>query len=355
MEKYVVIMAGGVGSRFWPRSRKKSPKQLLNIIGDYTMIQETYYRVKNLVSPENVFIITNKVQKVLIEEQLPEIPAKNIIAEPVGKNTAPCIGLAAKIINNLNKDSVFVTLPADHIIKDENKFLSTLNKAIEFAESSKGLLTFGITPARPETGYGYINFNKDEIKENIHKVKKFVEKPDLSTAEMYLESGEYLWNSGMFIWRSDVILEEIQKYLPAIYKHLENIDEKIDEDELNQILASIYPQMDSVSIDYGIMEKSEKVYVMEGDFGWSDVGSWETVYELNKKDNDENALVGDTYVNDVKNSYIYSPEKFTAVIGVENLLVINTDDALLVCKREQAQEVKKIVDNLNREGRDSLT
>ena len=355
MEKYVVIMAGGVGSRFWPRSRKKSPKQLLNIIGDYTMIQETYYRVKNLVSPENVFIITNKVQKVLIEEQLPEIPAKNIIAEPVGKNTAPCIGLAAKIINNLNKDSVFVTLPADHIIKDENKFLSTLNKAIEFAESSKGLLTFGITPARPETGYGYINFNKDEIKENIHKVKKFVEKPDLSTAEMYLESGEYLWNSGMFIWRSDVILEEIQKYLPAIYKHLENIDEKIDEDELNQILASIYPQMDSVSIDYGIMEKSEKVYVMEGDFGWSDVGSWETVYELNKKDNDENALVGDVYVNDVKNSYIYSPEKFTAVIGVENLLVINTDDALLVCKREQAQEVKKIVDNLNREGRDSLT
>lgn len=354
MEKYVVIMAGGVGSRFWPRSRKKSPKQLLNIFGKNTMIQETYFRVKDFVSPQNTFVITNKVQKALIEEQLPEIPARNIIAEPVGKNTAPCIGVAAKIINNISKDSVFITLPADHLIKDKDKFIDALNKGIDFACKSNGLLTFGITPSRPETGYGYINFKKNEIEKKIHKVRKFVEKPDITTAEKYLESKEYLWNSGMFIWRSDVILSEIKNYLPSIFDKLEKIGDELSEENLTKILNQIYPEMEEVSIDYGIMEKSRKVYVIESDFGWSDVGSWETVYELHDKDNMKNAVVGDVYLDDVKNSYVYSPGKYTAVIGAENFVIINTDDALLVCRREKTQDVKKIVDNLNREGRENL-
>lgn len=350
MELFVVIMAGGVGSRFWPRSRKSKPKQLLNIFGENSMIRETYRRISGIVSPENVFVITNKLQAKLIAEDLSELPEENIIAEPVGKNTAPCVAVSAKTIFNRSSNSVLVTLPADHIIKKEKEFGELILTAAKFAYDKKALVTFGITPTRPETGYGYINFEKTDS-EKIHKVKKFVEKPDRENAEKYLASGDYLWNSGMFIWRSDVILEEVKKYLPDTYSLVSKLE---SDKEYIKVLDEIYPKFESISIDYGIMEKSDKVYTMEGDIGWSDVGSWESVYELSDKDENGNALVGDVYTLNSKNSYIYSKNKFTAAVGIEDMVIINLEDSLLVCKRSEAQNVKKIVDFLTESKRDEL-
>ena len=354
MEKFVLIMAGGVGSRFWPRSRKKLPKQLLNIFGENSMIQDTVDRLKGFVDEKNILIITNKVQKALIEEQLPNLIKENIIAEPVGRNTAPCVGLAASIISNKSKDAVFVTLPADHLIDPIEDFHAALNLGCEFADKSKGLITFGIKPSRPDTGYGYINFNKEEIKPGINKVVKFVEKPNLEKAQEYLSSGDYLWNSGMFIWRADVILEEIKNHLNSIYNGIELLDTTTINHSFYEKLDSIYPTLENISIDYGIMERSDKVYCLHGDFNWSDVGSWETVYELTPKTKDANAVVGDVYLDNSKDNYVYSPKKFTAVIGMEKAVVIDTDDALLVCHRDKVQDVKKVVDYLNQKGSTDL-
>lgn len=354
MEKYVLIMAGGVGSRFWPRSRKNLPKQLLNIFGQQTMIQETVDRIRDLVPPENILIITNKVQKTLVEEQLSFIPKENIVAEPVGRNTAPCVGLAAQIISKKSKDAVFVTLPADHLIKDRKKFNHSLNKAIDFANKSKGLITFGITPKRPDTGYGYINFEKSEVEDNIHKVIRFVEKPDAETAKKYIESGDYSWNSGMFVWRADVILDEISSYLPELSKGLNELDKSIGTNEFDRSLEVFFNSIKGISVDYGIMEKSDKVFMIEGDFDWSDVGSWETVYELSEKDDNSNAIVGDVHLKNTKSSYIYSPNKFCSVIGLNNIVVIDTPDALLVCNRDNVQAVRDTVEYLKENNKEAL-
>ncbi|MCJ7552482.1 MAG: sugar phosphate nucleotidyltransferase [Ignavibacteriaceae bacterium] len=354
MEKYILIMAGGVGSRFWPRSRKNLPKQLLNIFGQQTMIQETVSRIKNFVPPENILIITNKVQKALVEEQLPFLPKENIVAEPIGRNTAPCVGLAAKIINKKSRDAVFVTLPADHLIKNNKLFIETLNRAMDFAYQSKGLITFGITPTRPDTGYGYINFEKTRVENKIHRVIKFVEKPNIQKAKSYLKSGDYSWNSGMFVWRADVILDEISRHLPELSKALDNFDKSIKTKDLNNSLETLFNSIKGISVDYGIMEKSDKVFMIKGEFDWSDVGSWETVYELSKKDESNNALVGDVHTDRTKDSYIYSPEKFTSVIGLQNIVVIDTKDALLVCNRENVQEVRDTVQYLTKKNRDDL-
>lgn len=354
MEKFVLIMAGGVGSRFWPRSRKKLPKQLLNIFGQNSMIQDTVERLKGFVDEKNILIITNKVQKALIEEQLPNLPKENVIAEPVGRNTAPCVALAASVISKKSKDAVFVTLPADHLINPKEDFHSALNLGCDFAYQSKGLVTFGIKPTRPDTGYGYINFEKNETKEGIHKVIKFVEKPNLEKANEYLASGDYLWNSGMFIWRADVILDEINQHLNGIYNGIEKLDTSKIDYEFYQKLDEIYPALDNISIDYGIMEKSDKVYCIQGDFNWSDVGSWETVFELTEKSENNNALVGDVYIDSSNDNYVYNPNKFTALIGIENTVVIDTNDALLVCSRDKVQDVKKIVDYLNEKNKTDL-
>ncbi len=355
MEKFVVIMAGGVGSRFWPRSRKLHPKQLLNIFGENTMIQGTVERLDGYVKKANIFIITNKVQKALIEEQLPSIPKDNIIAEPVGRNTAPCVGLSALLVKNISKDSVIITLPADHLITDKNKFFEALDVAVNFAYHKNGLVTFGINPTRPDTGYGYIKFDKDEADSKIHKVLSFEEKPDLELAEQYLASGNYLWNSGMFIWRADTILDELHSYKKNIFDDLIKIENGIEANGLYDTLEEVYPQMESISIDYAIMEKSDKVYTVKGEFDWRDVGSWETVYELNDKDNNSNAVNGKVFTKDTSSSYIYSPNKFTAVLGEENLIVIDTDDALLICNRKSVQDVREVVKYLESRGEETLT
>ena len=354
MEKYAVVMAGGVGSRFWPRSRKTLPKQLLNLFGEFTMIQETVKRLDGFIDADKIFVITNKVQKALIEEQLPQIPKDNIVAEPVGRNTAPCVALAAAIINEIKNDAVIITLPADHLITDTKKFRQSLQSAAEFAHQSKGLVTFGIEPKRPDTGYGYINFDREEIKPQVHKVKKFVEKPNLETAQQYLASGEYLWNSGMFIWRADVVLDEIKHHLPEIFNSIIMLNKDPSSSNFYRELDDIYPDLRSISIDYGIMEKSDKVFLVKSNFDWSDVGSWETAYELLQKDADMNAKIGDVFSAGSKNSFVYSPGKFAAVVGMENVIVINTEDALLVCNRNNVQDVRKVVDFLSEQEREGL-
>jgi mannose-1-phosphate guanylyltransferase len=346
MKTYAVIMAGGVGSRFWPRSREKMPKQLLKIFGENTMIQDTVNRINKVIPVENIFIVTNKIQKEEIKKQLPQIPHDNIIVEPFGRNTAACIGLASVIINNFNPDAVTVVLPADHIIRDVDAFVAIMKKAIDFAYRSKGLVTIGIQPTRPETGYGYIQRHENEIEENIFKVKTFAEKPNYQTAEKFLESGDFLWNSGMFIWRVDVILEEIKKHMPDLYEGLEKLQKHLMKDDFQKQVELVYGMLRSISIDYGVMEKSDRVYVIRSTFGWSDVGSWEEVYQLSHKDDDGNFIHGKCFVDDVKNSYVYSDNNFTAVLGLENVIVINTDDAVLVANRTHSQDVRKVVDFL---------
>ncbi len=346
MKTYAIVMAGGVGSRFWPRSREKMPKQLLKIFGENTMIQDTIKRIKKLIPDENIFIVTNKTQKEEIKKQLPEIPGGNIIVEPFGRNTAACIGLASIIINNFHPDAVTVVLPSDHIIRDVDAFTNILQKAVDFAYKSRGLVTIGIQPTRPETGYGYIQREEKEIEENIFKVKTFAEKPNYQTAEKFLESGDFLWNSGMFIWRVDVILEEIKNYMPDLYEGLEKLQKHLLKDDFQKQVELVYGMLRSISIDYGVMEKSKRVYVIRSTFGWSDVGSWEEVYQLSHKDENGNSIHGNCFIDDVKNSYIHSEEKFTAVLGLENLIIINTDDALLVANRTHSQDVRKVVDYL---------
>jgi mannose-1-phosphate guanylyltransferase len=239
-----------------------------------------------------------------------------------------------------------VILPADHLIKELDQFHNTINKAAKFAHESKGLVTIGIKPERPETGYGYIQVDENDHRENIFKVINFAEKPNYATAVRFIESGDFFWNSGMFIWRVDAILEEIKRFMPDLYEGLEKIKKDLNTPKFENTLLSEYGLLKNISIDYGIMEKSQRVHLIKGEFSWSDVGSWEEVYQLSTKNKDGNAFIGNVFTEMTADTYIYSPDKFAAVIGVENLIVINTPDALLVCRRDQAQEVKKIVDYL---------
>lgn len=346
MKLYAVIMAGGVGSRFWPRSKKRLPKQLLKIFGENTMIQDTVERISSIVSKENVLIVTNEVQKEGVKEQLPYIPDENILVEPFGRNTAACIGLASIIVQQRDPDAVTFVLPADHIIKDGENFINTLMDAAKFADDNPALVTIGIVPTRPETGYGYIQIDEESEKENVFKVLTFAEKPNYATAVNFINSGDFFWNSGMFIWKIETIMNEIKQHMPDLYEGLQQIKEQIDSPDFLNILSNIYGQLRSISIDYGIMEKSENVFLVKGKFNWSDVGSWEAVYQLSDKDQDGNVKTGTVYTDMVLDSYIYSPEKFTAVIGLDDIIVINCNDALLICKRDKAQDVKNIIDYL---------
>jgi mannose-1-phosphate guanylyltransferase len=346
MDLYAIIMAGGIGARFWPRSKKKSPKQLLKIIGENTMIQETFTRLNGLVPKENILIVTNESQRPGIAEQLPEIPAENILVEPFGRNTAACIGLASVIIQKRSPDAVTFVMPADHIIRDNESFMNTLKIAAQFSYQNQALVTIGIQPTKPETGYGYIQIDEDSGKNNVFKVLTFAEKPNYDTAVNFIKSGDFLWNSGMFIWTVDSILNEIKQLMPDLYEGLIQIRDNLSNPDFPNILSEIYGHLKSISIDYGIMEKSNKVFLVKGKFSWSDVGSWEAVYELSNKDEDGNVKVGSVYTDMALDSYIYSPDKFAAVIGLDNIIVINHKDALLICKRDKAQDVKNVIDFL---------
>ncbi|HUL42887.1 MAG TPA: mannose-1-phosphate guanylyltransferase [Bacteroidota bacterium] len=351
---YAVIMAGGVGSRFWPRSREKSPKQLLEIAGKGTMIQNTVKRISRMIEPENILVVTNKVQKPIVAKQLPKIPAENIIIEPIGRNTAPCIGLAGLFVRRLDPEAVMVVLPADHIMQDEEEFRRVLNLAIWVAYESRKLITVGIQPTRPETGYGYIQvINEDDGKNpyfsrGVSMVKTFAEKPNLATAQQFLKSGDFLWNSGMFIWRVDAIMNEIERLLPEMYRELLKVEEVLDDKSFDRVLETAYRKIRGISIDYGVMEKAKQVYVLRGDFGWSDVGSWDEVYRISGKDEHGNSVTGKALLQDTKDSLVFAGDKIVATVDVDNLIVIVTDDAVLVCKRGRSQDVKEVVDYLRR-------
>ena len=349
-----VIMAGGSGTRFWPRSREKCPKHLLEIIGKGSMLQNTVKRLEGIVRNEDIFVVTNRLQKAQLIKQLPKVPEENIIVEPVGRNTAPCIGLAAVHVRRADPASVMIVLPADHLIRDVEEFRRVLRLAVQTADESGSLLTIGIKPTHPETGYGYIQINNEEGPQNpffsrgVLKVRAFAEKPNLQTAERFLASGDFLWNSGMFVWRVDVILSQLEKRLPDLHEELFNIGRAIDTPQYQQTLELVYGMIRGISIDYGVMEKADEVYVIPGSFGWNDLGSWDEVARVSGKDDGGNTITGTVIQKDMRNSFVYSPGKVVAAIGIEDLIVVNTDDALLICRKGRSQEVKEISDYLKR-------
>ena len=346
----VVIMAGGKGERFWPKSRMNMPKQFLSLTDDgKSMIQHTVERLKGLVDIQNMYIVTNEIYKDLVLEHIPDIPKENIIIEPVAKNTAPCIGLAAIHIAKKNPDSKMIILPSDHLIKFNEIFIDTLKIALDVVEKGDNLATIGITPNYPETGYGYINFTKGESfkdSANIYEVLGFVEKPNLEKAKEYLTSGEYLWNSGIFVWKASTILKNFKEYLPEIYEGLQKIGESINTEKYEEVLKKEFPNLPSESIDYGIMEKAKNIYVIPGNFGWDDVGSWLSLERINKTNQDGNVITGNVISIKTKNTIIQGSDKLIATIGLEDIVIVDTDDVTLICHKDNTQEVKEIINNL---------
>ncbi|MBD3225976.1 MAG: mannose-1-phosphate guanylyltransferase, partial [Caldithrix sp.] len=292
---YILLMAGGVGSRFWPRSRTSMPKQTLNIIGEKSMLQMTYDRIKPIVDDDKIIVITNKEIADVVHQQLPNIPGQNIIAEPFGRNTAPCIGLACSVIMSRtgNARETMAVLPADHLIPEVKKFRDTLQFASDYASNHDTLITMGVTPTYPETGYGYIQ--KADVIEEINdkavfKVKTFAEKPNLETAKLFLNSGDFLWNSGMFVWTVESIIKQFRLHLPEMAEFFEQITDSVDSEEMDEKIYDVYSRLKSTSIDYGVMEVADNVSVIEANYEWNDVGSWEAVFKISEKDENGNGL-----------------------------------------------------------------
>ncbi|MCR5251758.1 MAG: NTP transferase domain-containing protein [Lachnospiraceae bacterium] len=347
MKITALILAGGKGERFWPRSRKNCPKQFLSLTGDgRTMIQQTVERIRPLVDPEDIFIATNKSYRDLVREQLPEIPEENVLYEPVGRNTAPGIGLGAVHIRRKYGDAIMLVLPSDHQIKYKGMFLNVLKDGIRVAEEGTNLVTLGITPVAPETGYGYIKFNPESTKEDAFKVDRFVEKPDVNKAKEYLESEEYLWNSGMFVWKASTILASMERHLPEIYSGLTRIESAIGTEDEDSILRGVFESLPSESIDYGVLEKEKNIYVLPGTFGWDDVGSWLSVERMRPLNESGNTVAGNVLTVNVKDCIIEGEKKLIAAVGIRDLVVVDTEDAILICAKDSTTDIRKIVENL---------
>lgn len=349
MKITAVIMAGGRGERFWPKSRNNFPKQFLSLTSDgETMIQKTVSRLLPLVEYEDIFIVTNKNYVPVVKEQLPQLPEENILAEPMAKNTAPCIGFAAMVINKKYEDAIMLVLPSDHLIKYEEMYIDTLKEAISVAEDGSNLVTIGITPAYPETGYGYINFsrNENDSRRGVYKVQRFVEKPDLETAQEYLASRKYLWNSGMFVWKISSVMQNFKEFLPDMYDGLLKIKDASGTDSFEQVLYDCFDSFKSESIDFGIMEKAEDIYTISGSFGWDDVGSWLALERINPTNECGNYITGDVVTINTDRSIICGGKRMVAAVGVEDLIIVDTDDALLICSKDSTQDVKKVIENL---------
>lgn len=346
MKITAVIMAGGKGERFWPKSRTNCPKQFLSLTSDgETMIQKTVSRISPVVNAEDVFVVTNSDYADIVRQQLPDIPQENILSEPCARNTAPCIGLAAEIISRrYDDDTVMLVLPSDHLIRYEEIYIDSLRHAISAAQNRDSLVTIGITPTYPETGYGYINFER--IENGLYKVRKFVEKPDINRAKEYLASGKYLWNSGMFVWKVSSIKKAISRFLPDMYAGLEEIGKAYASADFENVLESRYRDFDSVSIDFGVMENADDIYTVSGSFGWDDVGSWLAMERINRTNEYGNYISGDVITINTSRSIILGGKKLIAAVGIENLVVVDTDDAMLICDKNSTQDVKKVIENL---------
>lgn len=347
-----VIMAGGVGERFWPKSRQALPKQFLKIgNNDKTMIQLTVERILPVIDIENIFIVTNKKYKKLVSEQILNLPERNIICEPAGRNTAPCLALAASIIEKIYGNSIMVSLASDHLIADQKKFHEILNTAVNKASSGSNLITLGIAPQYAETGYGYIKYSKSDYEDGCFKVEKFVEKPNLQKAEEYVAAGSYLWNSGMFVWQTSVILDKFKELMPEIYLGVKKISDAFGTDKYEDVLNEIFSAFSSESIDYGIMEKTSPIYTIPSDFGWDDVGSWLSIDRIMDKDENGNIITGNSVNVESKNITIIGSKKLIAAVGLEDIVIVDTDDAVLICSKNKSQDIKKVLQELKNQNK----
>ena len=347
MKITALIMAGGRGERFWPKSRKTMPKQFLSLTDDgKTMIQLTVERISSVVDMEDIYIATNKDYKELVRSQLPGIPEKNILCEPVGRNTAPCIGLGAVHMAKKYDDAIMLVLPSDHLIKFNKMFLSVLKDSCDVAEKDRNLVTIGITPTYAETGYGYIKFDSHVMEGRAYKVDRFVEKPSLEVAKEYLETEEYLWNSGMFVWKLSSILYNLERFMPETFAGLKRIQASIGTPEEEDVLRKEFAQFQSQSIDYGIMEKAENIYTVPGTFGWDDVGSWLAVERIRKSNEMGNVVSGNIITVGTHNCIIQGEKKLIATVGLEDLVIVDTEDATLICAKDSTADIKKVLENL---------
>lgn len=350
MTMTAVIMAGGKGERFWPKSRTNLPKQFLNISGNKSMIQQTIARLEKLIDIRQIFVVTNELYAELIHAQIPHLPFENIIIEPVGRNTAPCVGVASLIIEEKFPDSTMVVLPSDHIVENEERFVSILITAAKVCEErSDALVTLGITPNYPETGYGYIESTDRKLVVNqmdVLEVNQFVEKPDINKAKQYLAAGNYYWNSGIFIWKTATIRRYIKEFMPEMHDILETMKSAFRSHDKNEIIKMEFHRMPDQSIDYGIMEKVNNIYVIPCIFGWDDVGSWTALERISEVDSNGNVIKGNVLSIDTKGSIIESNGKLIATLGLEDLIIIDTEDVTLICSKHRAQEIKSIIKEL---------
>lgn len=346
---YCIIMAGGIGARFWPMSRTNTPKQFIDILGDgSTLIQKTFGRFKKICPAQNIFIVTNEIYKDIVKEQLPEVTDEQLVLEPARRNTAPCIAYANFKIKQKNPNAVVVVAPSDHLILNEDVFIDVIDKGLAAVAQNDCLMTIGITPSHPNTGYGYIQFDEDKnMPENkhIYDVKMFTEKPTLEIAKQFVESGEFLWNAGIFMWSLKSIFNAFEQYLPEVNDLFRQGEGLYNTPNEISFIKQIYQVCKNISIDYGIMEKAQNVKVYAADFGWSDLGTWGSLYELHEKDENANAIVGKKVMTyNTKNCIVNMPKNKVVVIqGLEDYIVVENDDVLLICKKEDEQQIRQYV------------
>lgn len=348
---YVCIMAGGIGSRFWPMSRTSLPKQFLDILSTgETLLQATHNRFAGFIPPENIFVVTSTEYGQLVEDQLPAMPVENILCEPSRKNTAPCVAYMA--FKLLQKDPLasFIVAPSDHLILDVTAFTKVCLEALSFVDKHNALVTLGIQPTYPNTGYGYIQYEEQPVTSNVYKVKLFTEKPNLELAKTFIASGEFLWNAGIFVWKAKNIATAFEKYLPEMYEVFAAEAENYNTPQEQEAIDRMYPLCSSTSIDIGIMEKSDNVYIIPSSFGWSDLGAWNSAYDNMNKDSLGNALNNDNVmVIDAARNMVYAnTDKLLVLQGLEEFIIVDTKDVLLICKREKEQEIKEYVSELKR-------
>ncbi|MCZ6673825.1 MAG: mannose-1-phosphate guanylyltransferase [Verrucomicrobia bacterium] len=349
--RFIIIMAGGRGERFWPKSRLARPKHLQPIVGDQTMLAQTVERVAALVPPQNLIVITNSLQRDIILQDMPQLSPDQVVGEPVGRDTAAAVGLATVLVQAKDPDATFAILPADHVIHDGESYRKVLDRAFTAAEEKQTLVTIGIKPTDPATGYGYIHAGQVSSEVNgapVYEVKRFVEKPVLETAKAYLESGEYFWNAGMFIWKVSTIDKALQLHTPVLYEGLRKISHGLQAGEsVESLMEEVYPSLEKISVDFAIMERASNVSMVESDFDWDDVGAWPAIERHYPKDAVGNVSKGTVlFEQSANNIVVTSKGHLTAVVGVEDLIIVHTADATLVCHKDKAQEIKAVVKRL---------
>lgn len=351
---YIVIMAGGIGSRFWPYSRNSRPKQFLDILGTgRSLLQMTYDRFREIAEPSQFMVVTNQGYLDLVREQLPELESSQVLSEPLRKNTATCIAYAAYKIHALDPEAKLIVTPADHLILQEKRFILTMNRAIQASETEGRLITIGIKPNRPETGYGYIQYLEGDNGNPALKVKTFTEKPSIKLAKTFLDSGDFVWNSGIFVWKAKSLLDAFTENLPDIAEIFEEGKSHFGKPTEQDFINRAYTMVKNVSIDYGIMEKSDKVYVILGDFGWSDLGSWHSLHELREKDENNNVVEANALLYDSKDCYIkMDSDKLVVIEGLENYLINESENVLLICKLGGERKFRDFVANAKKKGED---